>query len=192
MSPSSPSAALEFHEVDEARWPDLVRLMEGTGGPKHCWCLLWREPQKTRSTMDLAARREAMHERVSSGSPLGLLAYRDGEPVAWCSVAPRETYRGLGGPDYPESARVWSIVCFFLHRSLRGRHASAQVLQAAVDLAASHGADIVEAYPVDPGSPSYRFMGFRPTFAAAGFQETGMVGTRRHAMRLLLTSPNRA
>jgi len=46
------------------------------------------------------------------------------------------------------------------------------------------GATVVEAYPVDPGSPSYRFMGFVDAFAEAGFQEVGTAGLRRHVMRL--------
>jgi hypothetical protein len=46
---------------------------------------------------------------------------------------------------------------------------------------------ILEAYPVDPDSPSYRHMGFVPAFAAHGFEEIGMAGSRRHVMRLTLT-----
>ena len=42
---------------------------------------------------------------------------------------------------------------------------------------------MIEGYPVAPDSPSYRFMGTRPVFLAAGFEETGSVGKRRHAMR---------
>ena len=46
------------------------------------------------------------------------------------------------------------------------------------------GATVLEAYPVDPDSPSYRFMGFVPSFAEAGFVETGRAGERRHVMQL--------
>ena len=42
----------------------------------------------------------------------------------------------------------------------------------------------VEAYPVDPDSPSFRFMGWVSVFKAAGFREVGRAGTRRHVMRL--------
>ncbi|MBM3949771.1 MAG: GNAT family N-acetyltransferase, partial [SAR202 cluster bacterium] len=52
--------------------------------------------------------------------------------------------------------------------------------------AKGNGAAPVEAYPVDPGSPSYRFMGFTTAFTAAGFREVGKAGTRRHVMRLAL------
>ena len=78
------------------------------------------------------------------------------------------------------------IVCFFAKRDLRGRGISARLLEAACAEAAANGADVIEGYPVDPESPSYRFMGVRPTFLAAGFEEIGMAGTRRHVMRLSL------
>jgi hypothetical protein len=42
---------------------------------------------------------------------------------------------------------------------------------------------VVEAYPVDADSPSYRFMGFVAPFEKAGFREVGRAGTRRHVMR---------
>jgi hypothetical protein len=61
-----------------------------------------------------------------------------------------------------------------------------QLLQAAMATARKHGARVVEAYPVDPDSPSYRFMGFVSKFERAGFLETGRVGKRRHATHLML------
>lgn len=54
----------------------------------------------------------------------------------------------------------------------------------AVEHARQKGATVVEAYPVDHDSPSYRFMGFVPTFEATGFREVGRAGSRRHVMRL--------
>jgi GNAT superfamily N-acetyltransferase len=68
-------------------------------------------------------------------------------------------------------------------REYRGHGISKRLLLAAVDHAAHNGATIVEAYPVDPDSPSYRFMGFVDTFSKAGFQKVGQAGQRRHVMR---------
>jgi hypothetical protein len=98
-------------------------------------------------------------------------------------VAPRETYRPLGGALAGDQ-RVWSIVCFYVPRKVRRQGLSVGLLHAAIDLAAAHGADIIEAYPVERDSPSYQYMGQRSTFLAAGFEETGMAGSRRHVMRL--------
>ena len=61
-----------------------------------------------------------------------------------------------------------------------------RLIGAAVDHARENGATVVEAYPVDPTSPSYLFMGFVGTFEAMGFREVGRAGTRRHVMRLSL------
>jgi hypothetical protein len=61
-----------------------------------------------------------------------------------------------------------------------------RLLDAAVEHARERGAAVVEAYPVDPDSPSYRFMGFVETFDDAGFREVGRAGKRRHVMRLEL------
>jgi hypothetical protein len=69
-------------------------------------------------------------------------------------------------------------------RALRGAGLGAALLDAAILHAFASGASAIEAYPVDRASPSYSFMGFREMFAARGFRETGMAGTRRHVMRL--------
>ncbi|TAK64603.1 MAG: GNAT family N-acetyltransferase [Dehalococcoidia bacterium] len=179
---------LEFREVDQATWPDMQHLFESRGGPKNCWCMVWRATGEEARRTDGASRKAAMARRLDAGVPVGLLGYLDGEPVAWCSIAPRETYRPLGGTnDAPcGRERVWSIACFFVKRELRGGGVTAQLIDAAVAHARRRGATVVEAYPVDPDSPSYRFMGFVSSFAAAGFREAGRAGSRRHVMRLEL------
>jgi GNAT superfamily N-acetyltransferase len=173
---------IRFHEVDVSRWDDFERLFESRGGPRSCWCMVWRAGAKTAKGPD---RKAAMRRYVGEGVPIGLLGYSSGQPVAWCSIAPRTTYRDLGGPtnisEFPED--VWSLVCFFIRRDLRGKGLTKRIIEAAVQHAAKRGAKVVEAYPVEPGSPSYRFMGYLPTFSAAGFHEVGRAGTRRHVMR---------
>ena len=111
----------EFREVDAEHWPDLERLFESRGGPKYCWCMVWRAMPGGRRG-DAGAKKEALAQQVQLGAPVGILGYRDGEPAAWCSVAPRPTYRDLGGaPDVAGLAdRVWSVVCFFVARPSRG------------------------------------------------------------------------
>lgn len=115
--------------------------------------------------------------------PVGLLAYEKDEPVGWCSIAPRDAYRSLGGPESPEES-VWSIACFFIPRERRGQGIGEALLEAAIAHAKRKGATMIEAYPVDPDSPSYRFMGFVGMFARHGFKPVARAGTRRHVMRL--------
>jgi GNAT superfamily N-acetyltransferase len=100
------------------------------------------------------------------------------------SVAPRETYRNLGGPPAEPGDSIWSIVCFYVPRKRRGEGLVHRLIAAAVGHAWSRGATIVEAYPVPPDAPSYRFMGFVPVFERAGFVDTGPAGVRRRVMRL--------
>ena len=184
--PAEPVPQITVAEVDQHTWPDLERLFQARGGPKSCWCMVWRgTPGEPRPT-DGAGRHAALQRRVEAGVPVGLVAYLDGEPAGWCSVAPRPTYRRLGGLDDPDldPSRVWSIVCFYVPRRLRGHGLMTELLTSAIAYARRAGATIVEAYPVDPDAPSYRFMGFVPVFAQHGFQEVGRAGARRHVMRL--------
>jgi GNAT superfamily N-acetyltransferase len=163
---------------------DFVRLFEGPGGPKYCWCMVWRiTPEEGRDTPG-PLRKPMMLGRIDSGVPVGLLGYLDGAPVAWVSVAPKATYQRLGGPPEGVDERIWSLACMFTLRRLRGEGRAHELIAAAVEHARGNGATAVEAYPVAPDAPSYRFMGFVPAFQRAGFAETGMAGTRRHVMRL--------
>ncbi len=174
---------IEFCEVTPENWNDFEGLFECRGGPKACWCMVWRATPDEGKRTDGASRKTAMKKRITAGMTVGIIGYLDGEAVAWCSVAPRSTYRRLVKDDSVDEG-VWSIACFFVVRRLRGLGMSQRIISAAVDFAKRRGASVVEAYPVDPDSPSYRFMGFVQTFETAGFQETGRIGARRHVFRL--------
>jgi GNAT superfamily N-acetyltransferase len=69
---------------------------------------------------------------------------------------------------------VWSIVCFFVDRGVRGQGLSRRMLEAAIDYARSCGARLVEAYPVDKDERSdsdAMFFGAKSMFHRAGFRE---------------------
>lgn len=188
-APAPPDlSTLTFRKVDGATWPDLERLFEGRGGPSYCWCMAWRAMPPGRRTAGNAHRKRCLKERVDAAIPVGILGYLGGEPVAWCSIAPRETYRPLGGADVPGDApgAVWSLACLYVVRRLRGLGMADRMVEAAVAHARAQGAAVVEAYPVDPDSPSYGFMGFVPVFKRQGFRHVGRAGIRRHVVRLEL------
>ena len=174
---------LQFRPVDKDTWKDLTRLFEERGGPKSCWCMVWRASTKESKVRDGASRRMQLESRVQKQVPVGLLGYLHDCPAAWCSIAPRETYRKLGGSEPRSDDRIWSLACMFVKRDFRRTGLVSQIIQAAVAHARANGATIVEAYPVDSDSPSFRFMGFVDTFAAAGIDEVGRAGKRRHVMR---------
>ncbi len=125
-----------------------------------------------------------MKRRIEEGIPVGLLGYCDNEPVAWCSIAPRDTHRPLGGDD--TKGNVWSLTCFYVKRPFRSKGLTSQLLAAAIEYAKENGGSFLEAYPVDRDSPSYTFMGFKETFARAGFKFIKKAGNRRNVMLLEL------
>jgi GNAT superfamily N-acetyltransferase len=141
---------------------------------------------ENRTTADNAARKSALKAFVDKGVPVGLVGYLEGEPVAWCSVGPRGSFTRLS-PDQDDTEEgVWSVTCFFIRRDARKSGLSGRMLDEAIKFAKSKGAKVLEAYPVDPDSPSYRFMGFKPLYAARHFKEIGRAGSRRHVVRLTL------
>ncbi|MHB1319323.1 MAG: GNAT family N-acetyltransferase [Anaerolineae bacterium] len=173
--------------VTTETWGDFEVLFESRGCPGYCWCMAWRTTPQEATVRGHAARKAMIKARIDAGTPVGILGYLNGEPAAWCSIAPKETYRKLDDlePSGPEET-VWSLVCFFVRRHLRGQGVSRIMLRDALSYARESGATVVEAYPVDPDSPSYRFMGFVPLYEAFGFVEVGRAGKRRHVMRLRL------
>lgn len=177
-----PGAKFTVKPVTRATWPDFERLFESKGAPSYCWCMAWRD-MADRTSATNAQRKAAMRERVDKRVPIGLLGYVGGEPVAWCSVAPRDTFRKLRDDQDPDEAGVWSVVCFFIRRDHRKTGLSARMLEAAAAYARKRGAKVLEAYPVDPDSPSYRFMGFVSLFRDSGFKMVGRTGSRRHVVR---------
>ena len=72
-----------------------------------------------RGSADNAARKQALHHRVQTDVPIGLLGYLDNEPVGWCSVAPRESFLRLSSDQDDGETGIWSITCFFVRRDHR-------------------------------------------------------------------------
>lgn len=177
----------QFRAVTPETWPDMAALFEGRGGPKQCWCMVWRSVLDGASAPQAAdARRAAMEQLVMAERPVGILGYDAGQPVAWCSIAPRPLFgKGLSSSGSKTGAEpgLWSLTCFFIRADHRRQSGFAALLAAAEAHAAQAGATAIEAYPVDPDSPSYRFSGFLPSFKAAGYAAVGTVGSRRHVVR---------
>ena len=175
---------LEIRPVQSSDWPHFEELFEAPGGPKNCWCMLWRSSPSKLKAMDKASKKLGMQLEFSGGEPLGLLAFLDKQTVGWCAVAPRHSYRKLCDPQ-PGDAElsIWSLTCMFVLTGHRKSGISVALINAAAAYAKAQHADILEAYPVAPDSPSYRFMGFLPQFERLGFEGIGKEGARRHIVR---------
>lgn len=177
---------VEFHPVTPERQPDLARFSAENGKFRYCSCMRWRmtSSQFQRSTKD--ERVVALASLVEQQEPVGVLAYVDGEPVGWCSLAPRPQYAGL--ERYKALSRlddepVWSVVCFYINSRFRRLGLTLGLLQAAVAYAVSQGAHIVEGYPVQPDARLYTYMGSLETFRKAGFVDVTPEGRSRLVMR---------
>lgn len=177
---------LTIKPVDLSSWNDFEAFFEGR--LSYCWCMAWRMTKEESKNNNSTCRKEFIKQRIQANIPVGLLAYCDNNPIAWCSVAPRETYQKLNGDESLND--VWSIACFYILKEFRGLGIIDVLIEKAKEFARSHGAKHLEAYPVEADSPSYRFMGHVSTFEKAGFSFVKMAGSRRHVMTYKLGEEN--
>jgi GNAT superfamily N-acetyltransferase len=186
---------LEYLPVTRERLPDLARFSAHHGKFRYCSCMRWRLPSSEYQRATKDQRVAALEGLICQGTPVGVLAYQDGEPIGWCSIAPRETYRALEryrALPRLDAAPVWSVACFFVDRFARGCGITLGLLRAAVEYARSQGATVIEGYPVEPGSHLYTYMGSPETFRQAGFSDVTPLGQVRLVMRLTVSTEQKS
>ena len=175
--------ALDVRPVTPQRWADLERLFAEHGAYGGCWCMWWRLSRSQFRRNAGEDNRRGLKAIVDSGQVPGLLAYADGEPAAWCSIGPRESYPALERSrtlKKVDAQPVWSIVCFFVAKPFRRQGLMARMLRAAADYAARNGARIVEGYPVEPGQAGLRsYEGY--TGVVSAYREVGFVEVARRS-----------
>ena len=188
-SPEKPPA-LTFHPLTPGRWDDFVKLFGKHGAYGGCWCMWWRETRAEFEKNQGAGNRRRMQKITASGEVPGILAYADGEPAGWISVAPRENFSLLERSrtlKRIDRRKVWSIVCFFVGREYRGKGIALPLIRAAVVYAKRRGAKIVEAYPSIPRKSRVAavsvYMGIPSMFERAGFVECARPSNRKKIMR---------
>ncbi|GAP12375.1 acetyltransferase (GNAT) family [Longilinea arvoryzae] len=158
------------------RWEDFTTLFGSHGAVGGCWCMYFRRDGAWKDRNG-DQNREQMHGLVQGGTVTGLLAYAGEQPVGWVSLAPRSDYAALARSRVlapVDEQPVWSIVCFFIARKWRRKGVMRALLRGAVDYAAAHGAQIVEAYPMDHEGKVddlSSYMGLLKPFLAEGFVE---------------------
>ena len=181
---------LRIEPLTPERWPDVVKLFGPRGACAGCWCMAWRRTKAEWERGKGAGNRAAFQRVVRKGPPPGVIGYADGEPVAWCAVAPREAYVALERSRVLkrlDAEPVWSVSCLFVARGWRRRGVSVTMLRAAGAFAASHGARIVEGYPVEPTTGKmpdvFAWTGTAAAFRAAGYEEVTRRSPTRPIMR---------
>lgn len=192
-------SAFAFQPATSARWTDLEELFGERGACGGCWCMFWRLPRKEFDAGKGPGNKRALKRIVTAGSEPGILAYLDKEPVGWCAIAPRRDYIALERSRIlkpVDDQPVWSVSCLFIKKPYRRQGVSSQLLRAAVAFAATHGAQIVEGYPVEPSMEKmpdpFLWHGIPSAFKAAGFKEVARRSRLRPIMRCEISGPTRS
>jgi GNAT superfamily N-acetyltransferase len=184
---------MEFHPLTPARWYDFEKLFGPSGAYGGCWCMWWRTTRSQFEKQGNDGNRKAMKDIVDSGQVPGIIAYADGQPVGWCSVAPREHYASLNRSPVLkrlDDKPVWSIVCFYVAKEQRGTGLITKLIRGAVDYVRQQAGQIVEAYPTQPRGgqlpPVSSFMGIPSAFEDAGFVECARPSQSKVIMRFYI------
>jgi len=180
--------------VTPDRWDDLEELFGPQGAFAGCWCAYWRLRHTEFRETGAAHHRDVLRDRVDSGEPPGLLAYREDEPVAWVSVEPRDRFEAF---EYArvytpvDETPVWTVTCFFLREDVRGEGLTTHLLEAVKRHVRAHGGTAVEGYPERPADPSSSvtpgYMGLVPAFESAGFERVAELSNGRPVYRATVT-----
>lgn len=194
----SDQKVLRVAPLTAARFADFCDLFGARGACGGCWCMTPRLTRKEYEANKGEGNRAAMQRIVESGQVPGVLGYLGREPIGWCAIEPRERLSQLSRSRIlkpVDDAAVHSIVCLFVRKDQRRRGRSLELIEGAVAFAAAQGAQIVEAYPVepkqDPMPDVFAYTGIAATFRAAGFVEVARRSPTRPILRRILASQAR-
>ena len=175
-------------------WPELEGLFGGAGASNGCWCMYWRIGPRYRDR-PREDNKDDLRRLAASRRPPGLLAFDGGIAVGWCELAPRADLGWLAHSRYlqpVDDLPVWSVPCFYVRRTHRGRGVMDALIEAALPVAASAGAPALVAYPVDTAGPGHTgnlVPGPAPAFARHGFLVVARRKPDRPVMRKGLDAP---
>lgn len=184
------SLNISYRPLTAELWNDFEELFGSRGACGGCWCMFWLLKRKQFDSQRGEENRKAMRTYVDSGQVPGIILYEGNKPVAWCAVAPRETYPSLERSRIMkriDEKPVWSVVCVFIDRHYRKKGLSVKLLESAIDYVRSQGGKIVEGYPVQPGMQKmpdiFVWTGIAESFIRAGFREEARRSEKRPFMR---------
>jgi GNAT superfamily N-acetyltransferase len=174
-------------------WGDFEALFGTRGACGGCWCMAWRRERAVFNQQKGAGNKAALRKRLAAGNAPGILLYRDGRAIGWCSVAPREEFVALARSRVwkpVDEQPVWSVSCFFVAKEYRNQGVSVELLRAATEFARQQGAKIVEGYPQELRGkklpPPFVWTGLASAFQQAGFQEVARRSPNKPIMRYVI------
>lgn len=184
--------AITVRPVGEALFDDVRAVFGDRGQAAHCQCQGYRLGWHASHDDNVAGRRELLRDQVAEGH--GLLAYDGGEPVGWCSLAPRTDYPYLrqttwrGRQEDRTDAGIWAVTCFVIRAGHRRQGVARALVAGTVDLPREHGARAVEAYPMKPAPEKdvpwgELHVGKLSDFLAAGYRVVHEPSLRRAVVR---------
>jgi len=183
----------KFFPVSNVRWKDFEKLFGEKGACAGCWCMYWRLKQSVLDAQKGNGNKRAMKRIIGSGKIPGIIAYAEGEPIGWCSVAPRKDFSRLDNSRIlkpVDEKSVWSVVCFFIDKDHRNKGLSVALLNAAKKYVKSCGGKILEGYPIEPKKDkmpdAFAWTGISAGFQSAGFKEVARRSETRPIMRYYL------
>jgi GNAT superfamily N-acetyltransferase len=184
--------AVTVRPVSEALFDDVQTVFGDRGQAARCQCQGYRLGWYDQQSDNVPGRRELLRDQVNEGH--GLLAYLDGEPVGWCSLAPRCDFSYLrqttwkGRNEVKDDGSVWAVTCLVTRAGFRRQGISRALVGGTIDLARDGGAQTVEAYPMKPAPGrdvpwGEMHVGKLSTFLDAGFRIVHVPSLRRAIVR---------
>jgi GNAT superfamily N-acetyltransferase len=171
------------------RWVDLVEVFEGCSYGRKCWCAFWYLPRAEFKAGWGEGNRAPLERLVRDGAEPGLIAYVEGQPAGWVSVAPRREFDRLNRSKNfaaVDEIDVWAVNCFIIGKAFRRQGLLSRLAAGAAEFAIAKGAPGVEAYPLEPGPKTGTgdlYVGTPNAFRTAGYVEVARPLPRRPIMR---------
>jgi GNAT superfamily N-acetyltransferase len=182
-----------------------LRSVFGTYCASRCLCQRYKIRDKDRRSYTPEMLADRLREQTCCDDPAspitsGLVAYREGQPVGWCAVEPRNAYLRLregnrtntawaGRDEDRDDPTVWAITCFLTRKGHRKTGVADALARAAIDFARTRGAAAIEGYAIvlPPGDEiawDEPHVGPLSVYEEAGFRDVALPSKRRAVMRI--------
>lgn len=171
--------SMTVKELSKDTWSDFEEVLGKNGGARGCWCMHWRLSIAEWMEGKGEGNKKAMRNLAKRKPVPGVVVYQDDDPVAWCSLGPRDSFPRLERSPLLKNIDdepVCAIACILVHKQHRGSGLLPDILEAVCDYAGSAGYKTAEGYPIEPakgkkaGSDT-AMTGIASSFLDAGFEE---------------------